>query len=183
VQTLATISAKQVDSLRNEAQSAARTRDSLRADVEERTKLSAAVSELSRTAPTLRSPTLSPRGLVTTVGDGAFVNGTTAASASTLTKLAKRDLGSLTPAVAAYANYRVVVEGYADSTARLEKGDALADARAQAVRDALVQGGLDASRVVTRAAGHEKPVASNATIVGRRANRRVEIVVTGSATP
>ncbi|MBK5188466.1 MAG: OmpA family protein, partial [Gemmatimonadaceae bacterium] len=183
VLALAAISAKQVDSLRNEAASAARTRDSLRADVEERTKLSAKVSELSRSAVTLRTPTLSPRGLVVTIGDGAFVNGKTAAGPITLTKVAKRDIGRFTPAVAEYANYHIVVEGHSDSTARAEKGDALADARAQAVREALVAGGLDAGRVETRAVGHAQPVVSNATAAGRRANRRVEIVVVGSASP
>ena len=183
VQMLAAASAKQVDSLRSEAASAARTRDSLRSDVEARTKLSASVSALSRTATTLRTPTLSPRGLVVSVGDASFLNGATAASAHTLTKVATRDLGRLTPAIAEYANYHVVVEGHSDSTARGEKGDALADARAQAVREALVNGGLDAGRVETRAAGHAQPIASNATVAGRRANRRVEIVVVGSAAP
>ncbi len=183
VLALAAISAKQVDSLRTEAASASRTRDSLRADVEGRTKLSASVSDLSRTALTLRTPTLSPRGLVVTIGDAAFLNGATAAGPKTLTKVATRDLGKLTPVVAAYSNYHIVVEGHSDSTARAEKGDALADARAQAVREALVAGGLDAGRVETRAMGHTQPVATNATVVGRRANRRVEIVVVGSAAP
>lgn len=183
VQALAAVSAKQVDSLRTEAESASRTRDSLRADVEARTKLSAQVSELSRSARTLRTPTLSPRGMVVTVVDASFLNGTNAAGPKTLTKVAKRDLGRLTPVVAEYANYHVIVEGHSDSTARTEKGDALADARAQEVREALVAGGLDAGRVETRAMGHETPVASNATVAGRRANRRVEIVVVGSAAP
>jgi outer membrane protein OmpA-like peptidoglycan-associated protein len=183
VQALAAASAKQVDSLRAEAASAARTRDSLRSDVEGRTKLSASVATLSRTATTLRTPTLSPRGLVVTVSDASFLNGATAASAHTLTKVATRDLGRLTPSIAEYANYHVIVEGHSDSTARGEKGDALADARAQAVREALVSGGLDAGRVESRAMGHAQPIASNATIAGRRANRRVEIVVTGSAEP
>jgi outer membrane protein OmpA-like peptidoglycan-associated protein len=183
VQALATISAKQVDSLRSEAASATRTRDSLRADVEGRTRLSASVSALSRTATTLRTPTLSPRGLVVTVGDASFLNGTTTSGPHTLTKVAMRDLGRLTPAIGEYPTYHVIVEGHSDSTARTERGDALADARAQAVRDALVKGGLDAGRVETRASGHGQPVASNATVAGRRANRRVEIVVTGSAHP
>ena len=183
VQALAAVSVRQVDSLRSEAASASRTRDSLRADVEARTKLSASVSTLSRTATSLRTPTLSPRGLVVTVADASFVNGKTAAGARTLTLAAKRDLGRLTPVVAEYANYHISVEGHADSTSRLEKGDALADARAQAVRDALVAGGLDAGRIETRAMGHAEPVSSNKTIAGRRANRRVEIVIVGSATP
>ena len=183
VQALATASAKQVDSLRAEAASATRTRDSLRSDVEGRTKLSASVSALSRSATTLRTPTLSPRGLVVTVGDASFLNGTTAAGAHTLTKAATRDLGRLTPVVSEYANYHVIVEGHSDSTARGEKGDALADARAQAVREALVTGGLNAGRVETRAVGHAQPIASNATVAGRRSNRRVEIVVMGSAAP
>jgi OmpA-OmpF porin, OOP family len=141
------------------------------------------VSALSRTATTLRTPTLSPRGLVVTIGDASFLNGTTAAGAHTLTKIATRDLGRLAPVVSEYANYHVVVEGHSDSTARGEKGDALADARAQTVREALVNGGLDAGRVETRAMGHAQPIASNSTVAGRRANRRVEIVVVGSAAP
>lgn len=183
VQTLAAISARQVDSLRDEATAAAHTRDSLRADVEARTKLSASVSDLSRTAPTLRTPTLSPRGLVVTINDGAFVNGTTVAGPKTLTKIAKRDLGRLTPVVAEYPAYHIIVEGYADSTARTERGDALADARSQAVREALVAGGLDAGRIETKALGHVQPLASNATIAGRKLNRRVEIVVVGAPAP
>lgn len=183
VQALAVTSARQVDSLRSEAASASRTRDSLRADVDARAKLSASVSELSRTALTLRQPTLSPRGLVVTINDASFVNGTTAAGPKTLTKVATRDLGKLTPVIASYSSYHIQVEGYADSTAKLEKGDALADARAQAVREALVAGGLDAGRIETKAMGHAQPVSTNATIVGRRANRRVEIVVVGSGTP
>ena len=180
VQALAAISAKQVDSLRNEAASASRTRDSLRVDMEARTKLSASVSDLSRTALTLRTPTLSPRGLVVTINEASFVNGTTAAGPKTLTKAATRDLGKLTPVIASYPSYHIEVQGYADSTARLEKGDALADARSQAVREALIAGGLDAGRIETKAMGHASPVATNATVVGRRANRRVEIVVVGS---
>jgi outer membrane protein OmpA-like peptidoglycan-associated protein len=183
VQALAEVSAKQVDSLRNEAASASRTRDSLRADVEARTKLSASVSDLSRTATTLRTPTLSPRGLVVTVNDASFINGTTAAGPKTLTKIAKRDLGRLTPVVAEYASYHISVEGYSDSTAKTEKGDALADARAQAVREALVAGGLDAGRIESKAMGHVSPLATNATIAGRKTNRRVEIVIVGAATP
>ena len=183
VQTLAAISAKQVDSLRGAAASASRTRDSLRADMDARAQLSAQVSDLSRTALTLRTPTLSPRGLVVTVADASFVNGTTANGPKTLTKIATRDLVKLTPVIAAYPNYHVAVEGYADSTARLEKGDALADARAVAVRDALIAGGLDAGRVESRAMGHAQPLSTNATIAGRKANRRVEIVVVGSAAP
>lgn len=183
VQALAAISAMQVDSLRTAAAAASRTRDSLRADVEERTKLSASVSELSRTAPALRTPTLSPRGLVVTIGEASFVNGTTPAGPRTLTKAATRDIGKLTPIVSGYANYHIVVEGHSDSTAHADKGDALADARAQAVRDALIAGGLDAGRVETRAMGHAQPVATNKTLLGRKANRRVEIVVVGSAAP
>jgi outer membrane protein OmpA-like peptidoglycan-associated protein len=111
------------------------------------------------------------------------VNGAKAAGPKTLTKIAKRDLGKLTPVIASYSSYHIEVQGYADSTAKLEKGDALADARSQVVREALIAGGLDAGRIETKAMGHASPVSTNATIVGRRANRRVEIVVVGSGAP
>ena len=37
--------------------------------------------------------------------------------------------------------------------------------------------GIDDSRLLTRGLGEEQPIASNATYDGRRANRRVEVLI------
>jgi outer membrane protein OmpA-like peptidoglycan-associated protein len=42
----------------------------------------------------------------------------------------------------------------------------------------LVQDGADASRIDVAGLGQQRPIASNATEVGRRLNRRTELVVT-----
>ncbi len=180
VQTVAAAAARQIDSLRSAAASATRTRDSLRADVEARLRLSVALTDLARSAPSLRAPAETPRGLVVVVGDGAFTPGD-ASGGSTVTRAAMRDLQRLAPLIREYAHYHVAVEGHADSTARFERANAVADARARAVRDLLLSGGLDAERVVARGAGQTQPIASNATATGRRSNRRVEIVIAGAA--
>ena len=56
--------------------------------------------------------------------------------------------------------------------------DKLSQARAESVRNYLVQAGIDASHV-TSATGYGKhqPVADNGTAQGRARNRRVEIVI------
>ena len=51
--------------------------------------------------------------------------------------------------------------------------------RAIAVRDFLVNAGVDASKIVTVGAGERMPVASNTTEEGRAENRRVDVLVLG----
>jgi OOP family OmpA-OmpF porin len=51
--------------------------------------------------------------------------------------------------------------------------------RAKAVRDYLIQTGLDSSNVTTKGMGESKPIASNNTAQGRAENRRVEILILG----
>jgi OmpA family len=50
----------------------------------------------------------------------------------------------------------------------------LSEHRANAVRNYLVDNGIDASRLVAVGRGAENPIASNATAYGRTLNRRIE---------
>jgi outer membrane protein OmpA-like peptidoglycan-associated protein len=61
--------------------------------------------------------------------------------------------------------------------------DTLARQRAEAVVTRLVAAGLDSPRLQVAAGGAKDPIAGNDTAEGRRANRRVEILMRLAAVP
>jgi outer membrane protein OmpA-like peptidoglycan-associated protein len=71
----------------------------------------------------------------------------------------------------------VTVAGYTDSIGSEEYNQRLSVRRADAVRDYLVEHGIDASRLSVVGHGESDPVASNDTEDGRAQNRRVELLV------
>jgi outer membrane protein OmpA-like peptidoglycan-associated protein/opacity protein-like surface antigen len=73
-----------------------------------------------------------------------------------------------------YAALRISISGHTDSVGDPQKNLELSEARAAAVKGYLVAQGIEASRVETRGAGMNEPVADNATDLGRQANRRIE---------
>jgi len=79
---------------------------------------------------------------------------------------------------------RLSIEGHTDSTGADKHNQKLSEQRAAAVRDHLVQHGVEAERLSSRGWGKSKPIGDNSTAVGREENRRVEFVIveqTGSA--
>lgn len=114
-------------------------------------------------------PIDSPRGISVVIADADFTGGNLNSSAMvTLERVAQ---------IVASSGLRVTVEGNSDSSA----GEALSLRRAEAVRNALVTGGLRADYILARGLGNARPTTSNATEAGRMANRRVEIVIAGGA--
>ncbi|WP_342117468.1 OmpA family protein [Pseudoduganella sp. OTU4001] len=77
----------------------------------------------------------------------------------------------------------VLVEGFTDSTGSDAYNLQLSQRRAESVRAALSQMGIDRSRIETRGYGEAYPVASNATAGERQLNRRVEIVLSEAGRP
>ncbi|MFC7334056.1 OmpA family protein [Rhodocista pekingensis] len=71
----------------------------------------------------------------------------------------------------------VLIEGHTDSQGAAEYNERLSQRRAEAVRDFLVEQGIQAARITTRGLGEEVPVASNETQAGRLQNRRIEVTV------
>ena len=55
----------------------------------------------------------------------------------------------------------------------------LSEQRANAVRNYLINQGLDTGSVSAQGLGMNNPVADNATAEGRQKNRRIEIIVSG----
>ncbi|MFN7157359.1 MAG: OmpA family protein, partial [Erythrobacter cryptus] len=70
------------------------------------------------------------------------------------------------------------IEGHASAEGSAEYNLRLSQRRAEAVRDALVAGGLQAGRMRVLALGESDPIASNDDPEGRIQNRRVVIIVT-----
>lgn len=66
------------------------------------------------------------------------------------------------------------IEGHTDGTGAAAANQALSEARAQAVRAALIARGLPAERLLAQGYGASRPLAGNQTAAGRAANRRIE---------
>ena len=76
-----------------------------------------------------------------------------------------------------YPDTVIQVEGHTDSTGSESYNMDLSARRAEAVKNLLVQKGVDPSRILTLAFGESKSIASNDSDYGRAQNRRVEIKV------
>jgi outer membrane protein OmpA-like peptidoglycan-associated protein len=75
----------------------------------------------------------------------------------------------------------LLIEGHTDADGSSEYNLELSRLRAEAVRSVLVAGGVPPDRIETQGYGETRPIASNRTATGKAQNRRVEIVVQGSA--
>ncbi|PIE75067.1 MAG: hypothetical protein CSA18_01830 [Deltaproteobacteria bacterium] len=70
---------------------------------------------------------------------------------------------------------KLEIQGHTDSSGRKSSNMKLSSKRADAVRDYLIEKcGIDSERLVSKGFGSSKPFTSNATVEGRKANRRVE---------
>lgn len=76
-----------------------------------------------------------------------------------------------------HADLKILIEGHTDDVGQPAANLTLSEARAAAVKSALVsQHGADATRIETRGFGDTMPAVPNTTPEGRAQNRRVEIV-------
>ena len=107
-----------------------------------------------------------------------FDNLTFDTNSARITERARPNVDDLIQIMQAYPSLNIRIEGNTDSTGDDATNDPLSAERAQAVKDALVKAGIQASRVTTRELGDTKPVASNKTEEGRQKNRRIDVVVT-----
>jgi outer membrane protein OmpA-like peptidoglycan-associated protein len=71
-------------------------------------------------------------------------------------------------------NARIRVSGHTDNVGNARRNRTLSQARAESVREYLVDHGVDAARVEAVGYGDEQPVATNDTEEGRAQNRRIE---------
>ena len=86
-------------------------------------------------------------------------------------------LKEIAAALSQHPDLKVRIEGHTDNVGVADDNMRLSQARAAAVKDALVkEHGIDGARLETTGLGDTKPVADNKTPEGRSSNRRVEVV-------
>jgi outer membrane protein OmpA-like peptidoglycan-associated protein len=76
-----------------------------------------------------------------------------------------------------HADLKILIEGHTDNVGAAASNLSLSDARAAAVKAALVADyAVDGSRITTKGLGDTKPAVPNTSASGRAQNRRVEVV-------
>ena len=126
--------------------------------------------ELEKVAETKRTE----QGLVTKLkSDILFDSGK-----ADLKSEAKNNIGELAGIMKKYPENVLTIKGYTDSTGSDKVNKPLSKKRAQAVRDALVSGGIPESTVSFIGMGSSNPVDSGNSKTSLAKNRRVEIEIT-----
>jgi len=118
----------------------------------------------------------SARGLIVNMSDVLFDTGS-----YTLKPGAREKLAKISGILLAHPGLTLQIEGHTDSVGSDEFNQQLSERRADSVRDFLAEQGVPVSSITARGFGKTQPVASNDTPEGRQRNRRVELVVNGSA--
>jgi outer membrane protein OmpA-like peptidoglycan-associated protein len=119
-----------------------------------------------------------PRGSVITMGDVLFDTGR-----AELKPGAGRKLDQLAQFLMEHPERRIQIDGFTDSVGTDSYNEALSQRRADAVKEALLFRGVDATRVSTEGYGKAYPVANNSDSGGRQLNRRVEVVIGNTNAP
>ena len=86
-------------------------------------------------------------------------------------------LSTVIKVLLANSDANISIEGHADNTGEESFNNPLSNNRASSIKDYLVNVGIDAGRLSTKAFGESMPKASNDTEEGRAINRRVEFKV------
>ncbi|WP_109829635.1 OmpA family protein [Reichenbachiella versicolor] len=95
-----------------------------------------------------------------------------------LTEDSKPNLHNVTMVLKAHKGFKLKVSGYTDSSGDEQLNLKLSQERADAVKQYLIEDGIEGARIMSKGYGEANPVASNDTEEGRAQNRRVEFEIT-----
>ncbi len=116
------------------------------------------------------------RGLIVNINDVLFDF-----NQYTLKPGAREKLAKVSGILLAYPGLKIQLEGHTDAIGTDEYNQKLSQQRADAVMTYLTGQGVPADTITAVGLGKADPVATNDTAAGRQQNRRVEMVVSGSA--
>jgi outer membrane protein OmpA-like peptidoglycan-associated protein len=86
-------------------------------------------------------------------------------------------LAKISGVLAITKGYRLKIEGHTDDVGSDAYNAELSRARAESVRDYLLQQSISPETLSVEGFGESRPIASNQSASGREQNRRVEIVI------
>lgn len=118
------------------------------------------------------------RGMVLTLGDVLFDSGRAELKAGALHNL--EPLGRF---LKSNPERRAQIEGHTDATGGSAANQALSERRAEAVRTALLDMGVERVQLSAQGYGATRPLAGDGSAAGRQMNRRVEIVLPDAPGP
>ena len=130
-----------------------------------------AVDDLQRQLQNIRLKE-SEQGVVVTLGDVLFETAQAELRAS-----ASDALDDVVELLQTEPSRKVRIEGHTDSRGSESFNLDLSQRRADSVREALMQRGVEGSRMTAIGLGEEYPVASNEDEAGRARNRRVDVIL------
>lgn len=136
-----------------------------------RTRLEARDEQIRRLQEQLNAKQ-TERGSVVTFGNVLFD-----LDKSDLKPAAHSEVRKLAQFLEEHPERKVLIEGFTDSTGSDSYNLQLSQARADSVRHALVQAGVDAGRIQTVGLGKAHPVSDNNSPASRAMNRRVEVTI------
>lgn len=99
---------------------------------------------------------------------------------TTLSANARTDLSKFAASLINNPGTNVQIYGYTDDTGTLAVNERVANGRADAVRNYLLNSGVAATRLSAEGLPMQDYIASNSTAEGRAQNRRVEVYITAS---
>jgi outer membrane protein OmpA-like peptidoglycan-associated protein len=96
---------------------------------------------------------------------------------STIRPQFRETLNSVALVLSEYSRSRLSIVGHTDSQGDEDYNEELSQMRAGAVSSYLARRGINPGRFTVEGHGENEPIASNASVSGRRENRRVEITI------
>jgi flagellar motor protein MotB len=106
-----------------------------------------------------------------------FDNLNFATADNTLTPESAPTVAAIVAELKAFPNVRARIVGYTDNQGDSAANQRLSEARANTVKQQLVNGGIAADRIEAAGMGEANPIGDNNTEEGRAKNRRTELVI------